>query len=146
MHLGVVLYKLQYRTGRAQIRTDQQNLQQWKQQQHGPWNSSSDTAFAGTRMTWHALSSLDHQIGEVGDKIIYEIKWGKREKKRICTSPQMAIGGAKPVAVSQNWCNTTHDTTGGAAFFVRKNTAYATLFCPPIPITPSLRSFLFVVV
>jgi hypothetical protein len=56
---------------------------------------------------------------------------GKREKKRICTSPQMAIGGAKPVAVSQNWCNTTHDTTGGAAFFVRKNTAYATLFCPP---------------
>ena len=88
MHLGVVLYKLQYRTGRAQIRTDQQNLQQLKQQQHGPCNSSSDTAFAGTSMTWHALSSLDHQIGEVGDKIIYEIKWGKREKKEYVHHPR----------------------------------------------------------
>ena len=66
------------------------------------------------------------------------------KKKRICTSPQMAIGGAKPVAVSQNWCSTTHDTTGGAAFFVMKNTAYATLFCPLTDY--SLRSFLFVVV
>jgi hypothetical protein len=28
------------------------------------------------------------------------------------------------------WYNTTHNTTGGATVFVRKNTAYTTLFLP----------------
>lgn len=82
-------------------------------------------------MTCHALLSLHHQIG-VGDKRIYEIKWGM--PKKICTSSQMATGGQ---GVAKNRCRfakfgTTRLITQQAVryFSSGKNTAYTTLFLP----------------
>jgi hypothetical protein len=80
-------------------------------------------------MTCHALLSLHHQIG-VGDKRIYEIKWGM-PKKNMYITPDGNRGGAKNRCRFAKFGTTRLITQQAVRHFSSgKNTAYTTLFLP----------------